>query len=170
MIAGGSTSRRVFRRRGALDQHALHFGPNMTPMVDVVMVILVFFMVSAAFAGPEWFLRMLLPQSAAAGAKQPGTGPGSAGELGPLRITLQMRVDPADPTRVLVSGNALTDASPEAVGESLKKLTEGLAGEDIASKVEVVIAPARSVVYREVVRMHELVAAAGITRVGYSTN
>ena len=35
----------------------LHFGPNMTPMVDVVMVILIFFMASAAFMGDEWFLH-----------------------------------------------------------------------------------------------------------------
>ncbi len=170
MSDAGSTSRRAFRRRGALDQHALHFGPNMTPMVDVVMVILVFFMVSAAFAGPEWFLRTLLPQSAAAAGTKQSSGPGAGSVLGPLRITLTMRIDPADPARVLVSGNGLTDATPEAVGASLQKLTEGLAGEDIATKVEVVIAPARSVLYREVVRLHEFVAAAGITRVGYADN
>lgn len=34
----------------------------MTPMVDVVMVILVFFMVSAAFLGPEWLLGSLVPR------------------------------------------------------------------------------------------------------------
>ncbi len=165
---GSSSQRRGLRRRGALDQHTQHFGPNMTPMVDVVMVILVFFMVSAAFVGPEWFLRTLLPQSAAKAASTP-TGAGGA-TLGPLRITLDMKLDPADPTRVRVSGNGLTDATPEAMGQSLKKLTDGLAGEEVLSKIEVLIAPARSVPYREVVRMHELVSGAGITRVGYSTN
>jgi len=33
----------------------------MTPMVDVVMVILIFFMASAAFLGAEWFLKAAIP-------------------------------------------------------------------------------------------------------------
>lgn len=32
-------------------------GPNMTPMVDIVMVILIFFMLGASFIGAEHFLR-----------------------------------------------------------------------------------------------------------------
>ncbi len=38
------------------------FGPNMTPMVDVTLVILIFFMASATIAGQEWFLRADLPE------------------------------------------------------------------------------------------------------------
>ena len=37
------------------------FGPNMTPMVDVTLVILIFFMASASILGHEWFLRADLP-------------------------------------------------------------------------------------------------------------
>ena len=33
-----------------------HGGPNMTPMVDVVMCILIFYMLSATFANPDLFL------------------------------------------------------------------------------------------------------------------
>ena len=51
-------------RRG---RGAAHFGPNMTPMVDVVMVILIFFMASAAFVGEEWFLFAAIPVQAAPG-------------------------------------------------------------------------------------------------------
>ncbi|MCP2732564.1 biopolymer transporter ExbD, partial [Limnofasciculus baicalensis] len=50
------------RKRNALAQHDLHYGPNMTPMVDVVMVILVFFMASAVFLGPEWYLKTAIPE------------------------------------------------------------------------------------------------------------
>ncbi len=39
------------------------FGPNMTPMVDVVLVILIFFMAATTIAGQEWFLRTDLPES-----------------------------------------------------------------------------------------------------------
>ncbi len=34
----------------------------MTPMVDVTLVILIFFMASASIAGHEWFLRAHLPE------------------------------------------------------------------------------------------------------------
>lgn len=39
------------------------FGPNMTPMVDVVLVILIFFMAATTIAGQEWFLRTELPEA-----------------------------------------------------------------------------------------------------------
>lgn len=38
------------------------FGPNMTPMVDVVLVILIFFMAATTIVGQEWFLRADLPE------------------------------------------------------------------------------------------------------------
>lgn len=37
------------------------YGPNLAPMVDVVLVILIFFMASVVFVGPEWFLPAALP-------------------------------------------------------------------------------------------------------------
>ena len=38
------------------------FGPNMTPMVDVVLVILIFFMAATTIVGQEWFLSADLPE------------------------------------------------------------------------------------------------------------
>ena len=38
------------------------FGPNMTPMVDVVLVILIFFMAATTIVGQEWFLQTDLPE------------------------------------------------------------------------------------------------------------
>ncbi|MEQ8318106.1 MAG: biopolymer transporter ExbD [Phycisphaerales bacterium] len=37
------------------------YGPNLAPMVDVVLVILIFFMASIVFVGPEWFLPAAIP-------------------------------------------------------------------------------------------------------------
>ena len=53
--------RRALTHRNILTKNA-RFGPNMTPMVDVTLVILIFFMASATIAGPEWFLRADLPE------------------------------------------------------------------------------------------------------------
>ena len=63
---------RTRSRAGALAHWDLHYGPNMTPMVDVVMVILVFFMASTAVLGPEWFLRSALPVNKPKAAVDPG--------------------------------------------------------------------------------------------------
>jgi len=52
---------RPLRRRNVLTRSS-RFGPNMTPMVDVTLVILIFFMASTAIAGHEWFLRAQLPK------------------------------------------------------------------------------------------------------------
>ena len=48
--------RNIFENRG-------RFGPNMTPMVDVVLVILIFFMAATTIAGQEWFLKVDLPET-----------------------------------------------------------------------------------------------------------
>jgi hypothetical protein len=39
-----------------LRRPAYHAGPNMTPLVDVVMVVLVFLMLAGSFAGADHFL------------------------------------------------------------------------------------------------------------------
>src|SRR5689334_12536027 len=44
-------------RRGILKQMAINRGPNMTPMVDVVMCILIFFMLGSSLMLPETFLK-----------------------------------------------------------------------------------------------------------------
>ncbi len=53
---------RPLARRNVLTRSS-RFGPNMTPMVDVTLVILIFFMASASIAGHEWFLRAQLPEA-----------------------------------------------------------------------------------------------------------
>ncbi len=52
---------RPLGKRNVLNR-STRFGPNMTPMVDVTLVILIFFMASATIAGQEWFLRADLPE------------------------------------------------------------------------------------------------------------
>ena len=50
-------------------------GPNMTPLVDVVMVILIFLMLAGSFAGAEHYLVSNVPfskQGAGGGTPPPG--------------------------------------------------------------------------------------------------
>ncbi|HZW07080.1 MAG TPA: biopolymer transporter ExbD [Phycisphaerales bacterium] len=169
----------AFRRRRALDVASLHFGPNMTPMVDVVMVILVFFMVSAAFLGPEWLLGSLVPRpapTAGAGstAKGPGQGPKDSDPLAtaPVRFTIDLKKAPSPPgepaptsAQALATGAGLTDAPIEQVVEALKTKV----GDRSLSTVEVLIRPGDGVPWGAVVRTHELCTKAGFVRVGPKT-
>ena len=143
---------------------SLHFGPNMTPMVDVVMVILVFFMASAAFVGPEWFLNALVPfaaPAAGAAAQNPaGKGGGGAEERRQVEIRLLAPAQPGGP--VVAEGLGLTGSSIEAV---LAALAEEVKRRGVGN-VEVIIRPEAAVPYREVVRTHEGCERLGLSRVG----
>jgi hypothetical protein len=71
-------------------------GPNMTPMVDVVMVILVFLMLAGSFAGAEHYLVSNLPYTKSGGGNAaPPPGPAGrplvAGTLPPHRLRRRPR-------------------------------------------------------------------------------
>ena len=153
-----------FRNRGALQQHSLHFGPNMTPMVDVVMVLLVFFMACAAFVGPEWFLKGLLAQRAA----RPGSDTAATPETEkprPIQITLTHDFA-AGGTRA--SGLDLTNVTLAEILTALTAhITTGPGASRDRATIEVVIAPAPNVPIQDVVRLHEGCDKLGIGRVGY---
>lgn len=144
-------SHHAFRRRNALAQHDLHYGPNMTPMVDVVMVILVFFMASAVFLGPEWFLRTAIPV-----VKSGAAAPASS-EKKTLRISLTRD---GDDSRASVNGAAAITLT------QLQSLLESEAKEHTAANLTIVVTPAPDAPYEGVVLVHEYCQRLGIARIG----
>lgn len=148
-----------FRRRSALHAHSLHFGPNMTPMVDVVMVILIFFMASAAFLGNEWFLRAAIPFEAGRGKST--TKPNDPLALPPVRLEILMDVDGAGNT--VVSFVKLQRVSMDQFLERVREM----ASEPQTAQFEVLIKPTGRVPYRDVVRAHAACDQAGMVKVGY---
>lgn len=58
---GSPTRSRPLKQRNIFGNTG-RFGPNMTPMVDVVLVILIFFMAATTIVGQEWFLKADLPE------------------------------------------------------------------------------------------------------------
>lgn len=155
---GPGRRRRGFARRGALHRGAGHFGPDMTSMVDVVMVLLIFFMASAAFLGEEWFLSAAIPVEAGAGT---GTSDEQAWELPSLRIDIALDVD--DQGRTIAASAALrVDREPvERVIERLGALPD----DQQSGTIEVLIRPAARVPYRDIIRVHESCAAVGIAKI-----
>lgn len=148
-------TRGTLRRRGALDRWELRFGPNMTPMVDVVMVILIFYMAATALIGPEWFLRTALP-SVGAGAAATLDDPFA---LPLARFDVRLSRD--------ATGRTIADGLGAAMSLDQLEAQLGLLGRDAGpSGVLILIAPDDTVPYRDVVRVHDSCTRAGITRVG----
>jgi biopolymer transport protein ExbD len=150
------------RRRDALRQWELHFGPNTTPIADVTLVILVFFMASASVLGPEWFLRAQLPRPAAATtdpapASRPAADPFA---LPPARFDVALRVG-ADGATVC-----------DGLGLSGAPLDEGLSRLDLlASQVDparavLLVIPAPDVPYADIVRLLDAGARLGFSAAG----
>jgi biopolymer transport protein ExbD len=154
---------RPFRRRNAMAVWDMHFGPNMTPMVDVVMVILIFYMASTSFVGSEWFLRTAIPQQAAAAAT-PRERPleGDPFALPPAQFDLRLSRHEG---RTVASGSAFgADRALElsALPARLRELAAGTSADDLA----LVIRSEPDVPYGDVIRAHDAATAAGIAKVG----
>lgn len=145
-----------FRRRSARAMYESHSGPNMTPMVDVVMVILIFFMASAAMLGPEWLLRSHL-------AKR---GPASAAPANaePLRVRIGLSPGPGGETVVMLERGS--DGAVQTNLDQVPSLLGTVAKSAGADQVVVLIAPDARAPYEAIVRIHEICARLGITQVG----
>lgn len=142
-------------KRGALATWHLQYGPNMTPMVDVVMVILVFFMASTALLGPEWFLRSALPIT-----KKVSVPPGT--QVPHSEERYEFTLVHTGSAATTVTGAGLENASIEALLQRLESLAALRPSEDIA----VVLRPSPGVPYQDLVRVHEACQKLGIIKVG----
>lgn len=124
----------------------------MTPMVDVVMVILIFFMASAALMGPEWLLRAALPRPQAA------IPPANTV---PMVIRVVMNEGAAVARVTVGAGSAPADCSMSDLDAilGLAVKTHG------AANLAVAISAEDAAPYEGLVRVHERCVAAGITRI-----
>jgi biopolymer transport protein ExbD len=141
-------------------------GPNMTPMVDVVMVILVFLMLSGTFVGIEHYLVSNLPYTKSGGgnaAPPPGGFPDD--------VPLEIRVDP----------NATRDGFIARVGQyqarteqqlvaQLGQMREKFAIElgKTPDQIQVKINPGGSVKYEYIVQVYQAALQARFTKIGFT--
>ncbi len=148
----------VLRRRDALHNYTLHFGPNMTPMVDIVMVILIFFMATAAFMGSEWFLKAAIPFEAGRGTNVNKPNDPLAIPLKPLEVLM----DADQSGRTVVTFLELSRVSVEDFIARVSQFPQN----QTTSELEVVIKPMPRVPYADVVRVHAACDAVGMYKVG----
>lgn len=132
----------------------------MTPMVDVVMVILVFFMGAMGLAAVEQHLRTGAPKEAReqSGAAEASERPPSAGGEASSRAVLRLRRAGGLTT---VSGLGMENVGLAEIDRRLAQFANVGAGEGLI----VVVAPAGDVPYQDVVIVHDSCAKAGLINV-----
>jgi biopolymer transport protein ExbD len=142
----------LLRRRTARGDYDSRNSLNMTPMVDVVMVILVFFMASASILGPEWLVASRVPKKG---------GVATATDVQPLRLQITLTKGSDANTVFALADTIFTREA------ALANLTRAIAGR-APSDVVVLLKPASDVPYEDVVLMHAACQQLGITKVGLS--
>jgi biopolymer transport protein ExbD len=149
--------------RGAKKVH-YDSGPNMTPLVDVVMVVLVFLMLAGSFVGTEHYMvsNMPIKQKGAGGQAPPGYIPD---EL------LDIRVDSPTPDRFVARAGKIQVGDVNSLTAQLSKMRQDYenAGTKTGS-VQVVISPGRDVKYKFLIQVYEAALNAQFTKVAFATS
>jgi biopolymer transport protein ExbD len=136
------------RIKGAKQVH-YDSGPNMTPLVDVVMVILIFLMLAGKFGGEEHYLSSNVP------IREKGSG--NVTTPVPKDVEFHISVDTmADRFVAHVDGvdNAVTDV-PTLTAILAERLAQFLAIGKQPDDVQVLIDPGRTVKYNYLIQVYE---------------
>ena len=138
-------------------------GPNMTPMVDIVMVILIFLMLAGSFVGAEHYLVSNLPfsQSGAGDTKVP---PGFIPDE-----PIEIRVDSAGPGLFLATAGKIKTGDAATLTERLRRMRLDLNGAGKSNdQIQVKISPAKNVKYDQLVKVYEAALSAGYKKVAFA--
>ena len=137
---------------------AVHYdaGPNMTPLVDVVMVILIFFMLAGNFGDKDQYLASSVP------IKQKGVP--IPNQTVPDDVELKITVDPTDngnsySARLEGVESTFTDANQLTTVLS-QKLAAYLAVGKKPDDIQVLISPAGAVRYSYTIQVYAAALAA----------
>jgi len=153
--------RSVMPGAGGGGGHGLGFGPNLTPMVDVVMVILIFFMAAAAFLGPEWFLRAPLPTPPPTAAEDSAAGD-QVIVLPTMRLRVVLRVEGGETVAEFEgSGARPLGEFLAAFADAAPGLLAGSGGDSGGSGGSITISPSGDVAWEHVIAVHEAASEAG---------
>ena len=150
--------------RGAKQVH-YDSGPNMTPLVDVVMVILIFLMMCGSFSQGGWFLQSTVPIKSKGGAQvemTPGLVPDEP---------LEVRIDNSSDGFRVLAGDIRAGSDKEQLRQALEQKRGQYERVGTAKdKVQVVLMPGRNVKYENIVAVYEAALRAGFTKVGFATS
>jgi biopolymer transport protein ExbD len=137
-------------------------GPNMTPLVDVVMVILIFLMLAGSFGTGE---KYMIATSRAHGGPQT-TSPE------PQPLTIELRINENGGVRVpWQTGAAITDnaALKDELEQRLAKVLRENAGVGTtASNVELILRPDAGVEWDKLAPVYDVAVRAKYEKIGFA--
>ncbi|MGC4030687.1 MAG: biopolymer transporter ExbD [Tepidisphaeraceae bacterium] len=137
-------------------------GPDMTPLVDVVMVLLIFLMMVGKFGGADRYLASNMPITSAGVSKtqvDPNLVPKD-----PITIS----VSPLPPSGFRAFVGRTSASNDEQLTAQLKTLLAGLqASGRKADDIQVFIRPARTLRYENVVTVYTAALQAGFSKIGF---
>ncbi|HVX86533.1 MAG TPA: biopolymer transporter ExbD [Phycisphaerae bacterium] len=154
------------RGQGPLRKMSINVGPNMTPMVDIVLCILIFFMLGAGLAVPEMFLTSNTAVDKAGLGKEVTNAQMPAVRM---NIVMTRRNDvtyvkafEADP----IAMESLDD--PVQSGNELIKQTLLLKKKHLSDDVQVIIVPEKLVPYQDVITVYNDCVGARYKQVAFA--
>ncbi|MEO1008818.1 MAG: biopolymer transporter ExbD [Planctomycetota bacterium] len=126
----------------------------MAPMVDVVLVILVFFMATVVFVGPEWFLAAGLPRTDGGDAP-----PADAFALPEPALAVRVRVVDGAPVVFGLGGDPIPLADLESTA------ARRLSAADPAALI-VRLSGGDGATWQHVVAVQDVLSRLGVRRIG----
>jgi biopolymer transport protein ExbD len=148
--------------RGAQKVH-YDSGPNMTPLVDVVMVILIFLMLAGSFATAEHFMASNMP------FKEEGAGNAKMPEGFIPDEPLEIRVSSPTPDRFIARAGQISVDNGAQLTAQLTKLRMSYEANDTpADKVQIVIQPGGSVKYKYLIEVYQAAMEAKFTKIAFA--
>ena len=150
----------------------LEAGPNMTPLVDVVMVILIFLMLCGSFGGSEKYLESVLP------LRKSGSQADASRKQSALDdITMDIRIDGFSTSagkmewqvsfnnyvgEKAIRGDAV--ALKDALAQALKA---HIANGNSPDKLQVLLSPGNNVKWKWITTVYTATSDVGFTKVGF---
>ena len=143
---------------------SMHVGPNMTPMVDVVMCILIFFMLGSSFAVTSMYLSAPTPA-----IDKKGLGNVAADSVMPsVQFTLEVK-RVAGQTKVSAFGITVEKLDNEGADEGALTLPRLLTQKRQAmdKDVQLFIEPSRHVSWQDVILVYDACVKAKFQNVAF---
>ena len=138
-------------------------GPNMTPLVDVVMVILIFLMLAGSFGGVEQYLESKLPfrKDASGGVTTPSA-------FDDVQVDIRVDGHPGENTWLATMGGTGYRTTEELRAALVAKFTQYQNQGTSKEKLQVIINPNRYVKWKSLIMVYQTALLAGYEKIAFS--
>ncbi len=135
--------------------------PNLTPVVNVAMVVLVVFMLTASFIEPQPYM-----QSKVALLEQGGASEYTAADE-PLRVLVD--VEPSSPSQYRATVGGDTGTSADELVAIFQRRAQALGGTpELLAETQVEISPQSAVIWQHLITVYESAQRAGFSSITFT--